>query len=191
MYDTLVQGCNGVAMLIEAEAGSRQNDNEDGLLGVASAQLRFTVSEARNALWNLRQSEADSNYLNNTLTNIATYANTYFGIPVDLNLPQKRQVLSSSSAHKLMMIIREAVTNAGTRGSPRSIVISAKVTSRNVAIEIVDDGSGFNISDASLPTSDHYGIRGMRERAKMIGASFQITSKPGSGTVVSVSLPMR
>ena len=50
-----------------------------------------------------------------------------FGIPVDLKLSQKRQVLSSSAAHELMMIAREAVTNAGTHGSPSRITISAKV----------------------------------------------------------------
>jgi two-component system nitrate/nitrite sensor histidine kinase NarX len=100
-------------------------------------------------------------------------------------------MLSSSSAHELMMIVREAVTNAGTHGSPRRIVVSTKVTSKNIVIEVADDGKGFDVEGASLPTTDHYGIRGMRERADMIGASFQITSKPGSGTVVSASLPTR
>jgi signal transduction histidine kinase len=191
MHDTLIQGCNGVAMLLDAEAGSQDREEEGGLLSVASAQLRATVSDARNALWNLRQSEADSNYLSNTLRSIATDASTHFGIPVVLNLAHRRQMLSSSSAHELMMIVREAVTNAGTHGSPRRIVVSTKVTSKNIVIEVADDGKGFDVEGASLPTTDHYGIRGMRERADMIGASFQITSKPGSGTVVSASLPTR
>jgi signal transduction histidine kinase/ligand-binding sensor domain-containing protein len=188
MHDTLIQGCNGVAMLLDAEAGKQERDGECGLLSVASAQLRATVSDARNALWNLRKTEADSNYLCDTLKSIATYANTYFGIPVDLKLPQRRLAISSSSAHELMMIVREAVTNAGTHGSPTKIIISAKVTSKRVAIEVIDNGSGFDVDVASLPKTDHYGIRGMRERAATVGASFQITSKLGSGTVVSVSL---
>lgn len=191
MHDTLIQGCNGVAMLLDAEAGKQEKDGEGGLLSVASAQLRATVSDARNALWNLRKTEADPNYLCDTLKSIATYANTFFGIPVDLKLPQKRLAISSSSAHELMMIVREAVTNAGTHGSPSKIVISAKITSRKVAIEVADDGSGFDVDVASLPKTDHYGIRGMRERAATIGASFQIKSKPGSGTAVSVSLSTR
>jgi signal transduction histidine kinase/ligand-binding sensor domain-containing protein len=188
MHDTLIQGCNGVAMLIEAEAGSRDSGNESSLLSIASAQLRTTVSDARSALWNLRQSEADCNYLCNTLRSIATDAHKYFGIPVDLHLSHKKVVLLSSSAHELMMIVREAVTNAGTHGSPHKINISATVTFKDVTIEVTDDGIGFVVADFSLPITDHYGIRGMRERATMIGASFQITSKPGSGTVVSVSL---
>lgn len=188
MHDTLIQGCNGVAMLIEAEAGSRESCDESSFLSIASAQLRATVSDARSALWNLRQSETDSNYLCNTLKSIATDAHKYFGIAVDLHLSQKKVVLLSSSAHELMMIVREAVTNAGTHGSPHRITISATITPKNVTIEVADDGIGFVVADFSLPITDHYGIRGMRERATMIGASFQITSKPGSGTVVSVSL---
>jgi signal transduction histidine kinase len=188
MHDTLIQGCNGVAMLIEAEAGSRENCDESSFLSIASAQLRATVSDARSALWNLRQSETDSNYLCNTLRGIATDARKSFGIAVDLHLSHKKVVLLSSSAHELMMIVREAVTNAGTHGSPHRITISATLTSKNVTIEVADDGIGFVVADFSMPITDHYGIRGMRERATMIGASFQITSKPGSGTVVSVSL---
>jgi len=188
MHDTLIQGCNGVVMLLDAEAGNREKDNESGLLSVASAQLRATVSDARSALWNLRKTEADSDYLSNTLKDIATYAKTYFGIPVELNLPLRRHALSSRSAHELTMIVREAVTNAGTHGSPSRIAISVKATSKALTIEIADDGKGFDVAGASLPRTDHYGIRGMQERAAMIGASFQITSKPGSGTVVSVSI---
>ena len=75
-----------------------------------------------------------------------------------------------------MMIIREAVTNAGTHGSPHRITICAKATSRLISIEVADDGCGFDIDRASLPITDHYGIQGMRERAAMIGAHFEIAS---------------
>jgi signal transduction histidine kinase len=86
------------------------------------------------------------------------------------------------------MIVREAVINAGTHGSPRKIVITARIVSGRFSIEVADDGIGFDVAAASTPVTDHYGIRGMRERAATIGAQLEIYSIPGSGTVVRVSL---
>jgi signal transduction histidine kinase len=86
------------------------------------------------------------------------------------------------------MIVREAVINAGTHGSPRKIVISAQILSGLFSIEVADDGIGFDFAATSTPAADHYGIRGMRERAAAIGAQLEINSIRGSGTVVRVSL---
>ena len=116
MHDTLIQGCNGVALLLEAEAISRGESGQSALLNTARTQIQDTVSEARDALWNLRQSQADSNYLRDTLKSIGTHATATFGLRVDVHCPDKHCKLPASSAHELMMIVREAVINAGTHG---------------------------------------------------------------------------
>jgi len=189
MHDTLIQGCNGVAMLLEAEAVSRGETGQSDLLNTARTQIRNTVDEARDALWNLRQSEVDANTLRGTLNDIAAYAAATFGVPVDLQYSDKHRGLAASSAHELAMIVREAVVNAGTHGDPQTIVITVRAASDQLSIEVADDGVGFDISSASAPVKNHYGLRGMRERAEAIGARFNIDSKFGVGTVVSIALP--
>lgn len=189
MHDTLIQGCNGVAMLLEAEASSRNGAGESNLLSVARAQIRATVSDAREALWNLRQSHTDANYVRDTIESIAAHARSFFGVPVEVRFSRKLPILPSSAAHELMMIVREAVTNAGTHGSAKKIGILAQVDADHILIEVSDDGVGFDVQSATKPLSDHFGILGMRERAAAIGATFEITSSPGRGTVVQVSLP--
>jgi len=189
MHDTLIQGCNGVAMLLEAEASSRNGSGESNLLSVARAQIRATISDAREALWNLRQSHTDANYVRETIESIAAHATSFFGVPVEVRFSRKPPILPSSAAHELMMIVREAVTNAGTHGSATKIGIFAQVEVDHLLIDILDDGVGFDVQNATTPLSDHFGIRGMRERAAKIGAAFEITSSPGRGTLVQVSLP--
>ncbi len=189
MHDTLIQGCNGVAMLLEAEASSRNGAGESNLLSVARAQIRATVSDAREALWNLRQSHTDANYVRDTIESIAAHARSFFGVPVEVRFSRKLPILPSSAAHELMMIVREAVTNAGTHGSAKEIGILAQVDADHILIEVSDDGVGFDVQSATKPLSDHFGILGMRERAAAIGATFEISSSPGRGTVVQVSLP--
>ena len=188
MHDTLIQGCNGVAMLLEAESSSRGESGESTFLNLARTQLRDTVSSARDALWNLRQSEADSGYIQRTLASIAAHASSTFGIPVDVLYQVRHGGLPASSAHELMMIVREAVVNAGTHASPRRIIISARGSSKQFSIEVADDGVGFDVGGLSVPALDHYGIQGMQERATAIGALLEVNSTPGSGTVVRVSL---
>ena len=55
-----------------------------------------------------------------------------------------------------------------------------------VRLRIVDDGKGF---DAATVPDGHLGLAGMRARADKIGASFQVTSKPGAGTTIEVTVP--
>ena len=188
MHDTFIQGCNGVVMLLEAEACRNAKSNQSTLLSEARVQLQATVSDARDALWNLRQSTVDADYLRTTLNGIAEHATTFFGVPVDLMLPKHYPALPLSRAHEMMMIVREAVTNAGTHSSGSKIEITLQATSQLMQIEVADDGCGFDVESASTLASDHFGIRGMQERAVGIGASFQITSSSDTGTVVRISL---
>jgi signal transduction histidine kinase len=55
-------------------------------------------------------------------------------------------------------------------------------------LEIRDDGIGFSPDDISI--SSQHGLRGMRERAELIGADFQVISRPFEGTTVRLSLPI-
>jgi signal transduction histidine kinase len=57
-----------------------------------------------------------------------------------------------------------------------------------LVLNVTDNGCGFDPSAAGK--RDSYGLLGMSERARLIGASLQIDSAPGSGTVVSISIPI-
>jgi signal transduction histidine kinase len=59
-----------------------------------------------------------------------------------------------------------------------------------VRLKVKDDGCGFSTSNGNgAGDREHYGLIGMRERAGQIGATFDLQSRPGSGTTVSVELP--
>jgi len=55
-------------------------------------------------------------------------------------------------------------------------------------LEVRDDGLGFLAED--VPGPSRHGLRGMRERAELIGADFQVISQPGEGTRIRVRLPL-
>jgi signal transduction histidine kinase/ligand-binding sensor domain-containing protein len=187
MHDTLIQGCNGVAMLLEADASSR-GERESKYLDIAREQLQVTVADARKAVWNLRQSETDAGSIIGMLQNISAQASESFGIPVAVSHSARLPRVPADAAHEVLMIVREAVTNAGSHGHPRAIGISAQHVKNHLVLRVSDDGVGFDVEAASTPSDDHYGILGMHERAEMIGANLEITSSEGAGTCIQISL---
>ncbi len=89
-----------------------------------------------------------------------------------------------------LMIGREAMANAFRHADARDI--EAEVTYGDMAlhIRIRDDGRG--ISAAVLDAGGkpgHFGLLGMRERAKKLGAHLEVWSKPGAGTEVDLRVP--
>lgn len=189
MHDTLIQGCNGVAMLFEAAASNR-GQSAHKYLDLARDQLRVTVADARDAVWNLRQAETGADFFVCMLQNIATQGTESFGVPVEVQSSHNLPTVPSAAAHEVLMIVREAVTNAGSHGHPRTIGISAQHVEDQLVLRVSDDGVGFDVDAMSLPLDDHYGILGMQERAEMIGADLAITSVRGTGTCVQVSLKL-
>lgn len=187
MHDTLIQGCNGVAMLLEAEASSRGR-LESNYLNIAREQLQATVADARKAVWNLRQTETDADFIISMLKNISVQASESFGIPVAVSHPARLPGVPADAAHEVLMIVREAVTNAGSHGRPRAIDISAQHVEKHLLFRVSDDGIGFDVEAASTPSDDHHGIVGMHERAEMIGADLEIISSRGSGTSILISI---
>lgn len=88
----------------------------------------------------------------------------------------------------VVRIVREAVVNAVRHGSPTTVAVELSGSS-HPTLRIVDDGTGFDPSAIEVSHSRGYGITGMRERARSIGAHFRIVSSLGQGTTVELWWP--
>jgi signal transduction histidine kinase len=89
---------------------------------------------------------------------------------------------------QLVRIVQEALNNVRKHSRASMVRISLRNWGGDLLLEINDDGQGFDPDD--IPPVAQYGLRGMRERAELIGADFQIISQPRSGTTVRLNLPM-
>jgi signal transduction histidine kinase len=81
----------------------------------------------------------------------------------------------------------EAVSNAIRHGAARTIQVALHDRG-HAALVIVDDGVGFDQASTVRDTPHGFGITGMRERIEALGGSFRITSRPGDGTRIEVTL---
>lgn len=91
---------------------------------------------------------------------------------------------------QLIRIIQEALSNIRKHAYARMVRVFIEMVENEMVIQIIDDGRGFSPEDVS--SEAQFGLRGMRERAELIGADFQVTSKTLEGTSVRVGilLPM-
>jgi signal transduction histidine kinase len=113
-------------------------------------------------------------------------------IPVELSLKGSFESLTDSQRIALVRIVQESLSNARDHGGARSITVSIEAASANTRLEIVDDGRGFDVARTLVRAArrGRFGLLGMSERARLLGGRFDVQSKPGGPTVISVLLPV-
>ncbi len=109
------------------------------------------------------------------------------GVPVQLSLQVDQLDLLPEFQAQLVRIVQEALNNVRKHAGAGQVSIVLRGWSNQYILEIIDNGRGFAPED--IPLSAQHGLRGMRERAELIGADFQIISQPERGTTVRVAIP--
>jgi signal transduction histidine kinase len=97
--------------------------------------------------------------------------------------------LPASVENNLLRIGQEAITNAVRHARAHAIVAELRFEPGRVRLAVRDDGSGFDADSTLYAGTGHFGLIGMRERAKRIGGRLTIESAPGAGSTVTVELP--
>ena len=93
--------------------------------------------------------------------------------------------------HELDRIGREAITNAFRHARAKSIEVGLFCSDHDVRLVVRDDGCGMTTNLILKGRREHFGLEGMRERAERAGGRVTVRSRPGHGTEVSVTVPLR
>jgi len=193
MHDTLIQGCAGVSALLEAHSSLDEADPNatDGLLSCARTQLRTTINEAREAVWDLRHADGSAPAIGPMLGNMSQQVSHEFGVPVDYTVSGKPFDLEQSTAHELLMVVREALHNAVRHGQPAKVQVSIDFGTNEFSVRVHDDGRGFDPAIVSASPNGHYGLVGIQERVKRLGGELTLNSRTGAGTEVTLRVPRK
>jgi two-component system nitrate/nitrite sensor histidine kinase NarX len=110
------------------------------------------------------------------------------GLAVEYNLEPLERPVSPEIQAQLIRIVQEALNNVRKHARAHQVQLNLRVWEGELVLEVTDDGLGFDACD--VPEVSRHGLRGMRERAEMIGADFQIISRERQGTTVRLALPI-
>jgi len=114
---------------------------------------------------------------------------TKSGIRVRLDLPKSEpEQLPALSKTGLYRIFQESLTNVARHANAKQVNVRLGLGENTILMEIADDGKGFDIAESGQRRT--LGILGMKERSLMMGGEYIISSYPGMGTKVMVSIPM-
>ena len=156
-------------------------------LSLAYDTLTTAYIEVRATIDGLRISQSEdalSEWINQSLGEFTEHtgiAVSLVGNPSEVNISPEIQI-------HLVSILQEALNNVRKHSGANHIEVKFQALNDELMLQLCDDGRGFEPGD--VMQNSHYGLRGMRERAELIGADFQIKSIRGEGTLLSISLPL-
>lgn len=110
------------------------------------------------------------------------------GIECSVDVPEDPLCISGDQRIAAFRIYQEALTNVARHAQAMNVHISLKRESSCVILVINDDGIGFPVNQ--LEHTQSLGIVGMRERALLLGAQFQLESALGRGTTITLRIPL-
>ena len=169
-----------------AEAGASEPTVVARELEKAKDLTSAALDEARRAIARLRPSTLDDLGLGPSLESLA---HTVAGPEVEVEIAPCR--LPPHVEVALYRIAQEALQNVMKHAEAERVTLRLSTGHGCVQLAVEDDGRGFRPAEAGRHRNGDpsYGLVGMRERAELVGATLQVTSTPGSGTMVLVEVP--
>ena len=122
-----------------------------------------------------------------TVTTMAALAN--LRIATDLHAPA--EPLGEAEQTVVLRIVQEALQNVRKHATATTVVVSTAIEDDAWVLEVRDDGRGFDVGAVAARGRRNFGLQFMRERAELIGARFEVRSRPDGGTVVHLAIPLR
>lgn len=193
LHDTLIQGFSGITMALQALAGRVKSDEERETLADIISDAARCLRETRQSVAGLRSGDGPRSGLAGALEDAAREIAGAKDVRLRFHLDPQRRELPPEVEYNLLRIAREAVTNAVKHSGARTIEVVLESYPEVLNLRVKDDGVGFSreSNGGSGGRTGHYGLIGMKERAAQIGAEIDWSSQPGSGTTVSVRLPVK
>jgi signal transduction histidine kinase len=185
LHDTLAHSLSGIAVQLEAVKTLWEDDPDQarGMVEQALESARGGLGEARRAIQALRASPLEEMGLEAALLQLGDATTERSGIPVVTTVGAKVGDLDPELENVVYRIADEALTNTARHSSAERATVQLVRRGGKIRLEVTDDGMGF---DVNSPVPDgHIGIKGMAERAEMVGGQVELSSEPGSGTTVT------
>lgn len=188
LHDTLAHGLSSIAVQLEAMMAlwATKPDTVRTMLSDALVATRTALSESRRAINALRARPLEDMGLAPALRHLAESTTTHAGVELALQLPTMIEGLDSQTEHAVYRIASEAVANVVRHANAQHLTFAVTDDGHSLQLTIADDGCGF---DTARPVDeDHFGLYGMHERARMIGAGLVIESAAEKGTTLRLSV---
>jgi len=190
LHDTLLQGVISASMQLHVVQDQIAEDSiAKRRLGHVLELMSQVIEEGRNAVGGLRSPQNGSLDLGKAFSRIQHEFVGRDEVEFHVIVEGTPRGLHPLIADEIYSIGREALTNAFRHSQAKSIEVEMEYAASGLRVLVRDSGVGFDPKLLQFGRDGHWGLSGMRERAKRIGGRLRILSRPAAGTEVELSIP--
>jgi NarL family two-component system sensor histidine kinase YdfH len=185
LHDTLAQGVAGLVLQLEAVKAHLSSDRKERASAIVEQTLlraRSTLAESRAAIDDLRS--APTNLFEAIQEKVNRFTQSK-GIACETEISINENNLSNEITDHAVGIINEALANVARHAQAKNVKVRFFIQKEKLQLEVQDDGKGFDVNEES--NSGHYGLLGMRERARLTNGNIEIESNQ-NGTKIHFSV---
>ncbi len=192
IHDTIAQGLSSIRLLARAEL-DRAPGEADRTLHQVEMLAGDSLADVRRIVAELTPSELEDNALAAAIARMLERFEAETGIATQLRVDDSLPTLPTAHEVALLRTAQSALANVRLHAAASHVVVSLLDAEDTVRLDVVDDGSGFDVGAwGSTPSvaNSSYGLRFMRSRLREQGGGLEIESTPGDGTALSAHLPI-
>lgn len=179
LHDTVAQSLMAArSMLSEAPGVSQAAE----LVAEAEEQVRAVMARTRPPA--LREGD-----LARAVAALRDDMENRYGLVVDLSWPDTAYPLPLATAVTVYRFFQEALLNVVKHADVDYAVAGLRIDEEWVVARVNDEGPGFDPEDVQPEKGRHVGLGLLRERARLVGGSLEVTSWPSNGTTLTLRLP--
>jgi signal transduction histidine kinase len=193
IHDTLAQGLTGIITQLQAAEQAEEADDDPAQwrrhVRAATRLARESLSEARRSVHALRPEPLEAARLAEALADVAERWSALHGIAVLVTTTGTARPLPPEADVALLRTAQEALANVAKHAQAGRVGLTLSYMAQEVALDVRDDGRGFDPA-GGLPARDGgFGLVAMRQRIERLSGTLRIESEPGTGTAISACVP--
>jgi signal transduction histidine kinase/ligand-binding sensor domain-containing protein len=190
LHDDVGSGLAQIAILSEV-AKSQASSAGTGLLTEVAELARSMRESMSEIVWAVDPRKDRLSDLVQRMRQTAFNLLEADGLPVQFHAPDDAELervgLTPDKRRQLLLIFKETLTNVARHAQAQHIQVDIRLVGSGLRLRIQDDGRGFELqSDGS-----GHGLHSLRQRAGELRAQLEITSVPGQGTTVELTMPLK
>ena len=196
LHDSIGQSLSAIKFHVEnsvSDIGDRLQADDRARLKRMVPMIKTAITDVKRIIRNLRPSVLDELGIVATINWLCQeFTSVHWDIEIVKRIEIGDHQVPDELKTPIFRLLQEALHNIAKHSGARHIDVSLVRTGGRICLEVCDDGAGFNpgLMGENHENLSGYGLTGMKERAEISGAEFQIDSRPGRGTRIMAAWPI-
>ncbi|CRK56599.1 Hemoglobin-dependent two component system, sensory histidine kinase HrrS [Alloactinosynnema sp. L-07] len=194
IHDTLAQGLSSIQLLLRAAERALPDKPEKaaGYVDQARQSAVDNLAEARRFVAALAPPALEETTLADALERLCATTSARHRLTTRFHLTGDPAPLPIAHEVALLRVAQSALANTVHHARAHTADVTLSYLDDHVAVDVVDDGTGFDPGRLPVPATDGggFGLAAMRSRTHALGGTFTIETAPGRGTALAARLPL-